>query len=484
MRKGLLLKRMVLTLAFCAFLSVLAFGAQAEEGTSAKDLTALSEINIEGFLSPLKAYDGKASHGAQLEGDDGIIQVTSKEPIGALYMRFNEITAPYMITANGKQIIGGENLFLHEYLDIQKAFGSVNQLTLHFHADCNISEITVLSPGEKPENMQIWSPVFEDADLLLFSSHSDDDQLFFAGVIPRYCAEGYRVQVAYLTNHPDWPVRRHELLDGLWAAGCTNYPVMGTFADFRKDDLDKTVAQYEELGVSYDEIAAFVVETIRKTKPLVVVSHDINGEYGHGMHLLLSKLIREQTPFCADPTAFPESAKNYGVWQVKKTYIHLYEENESGMVLDIDTPLDYFGGKTAFQVSQASFLNCHPSQHGGWYFRWQQGTEDHKVMSSAELDKYNPAFYGLYHSTVGADVVKTDFFENLMSRQEMEEEEKRLKEEAKRLEQQEKTDLQNQLLKEQQKTKILLSLVVALTVGWVTVLLFHLRSKRQHHMKY
>jgi hypothetical protein len=66
----------------------------------------------------------------------------------------------------------------------------------------------------------------------------------------------------------------------------------------------------------------------------------------------------------------------------------------------------------------------------------------------------------------------------------MEEEEKRLKEEAKRLEQQEKTELQNQLLKEQQKTKILLSLVVALTVGWVTVLLFHLRSKRQHHMKY
>ncbi|MBQ8912160.1 MAG: hypothetical protein IJY89_06275, partial [Clostridia bacterium] len=151
---------------------------------------------------------------------------------------------------------------------------------------------------------------------------------------------------------------------------------------------------------------------------------------------------------------------------------------------DIDTPLPYFGGKTAFQVSQASFLSCHPSQHGGWYFEWQQGTEEHKVMSSAELDKYNPAFYGLYQSTVGPDVIKTDFFENLMSKAEMEEEAKRQLEEEKRREEEERIELQASLLREQNKTKILSGAILVLAAMIAFGLLFScFKNRRQQKMR-
>jgi LmbE family N-acetylglucosaminyl deacetylase len=478
MRKGRLVLVLAVSFLLCLSFSLLSSFAREE---TARDLTAESVFSLDGFTDGERATDGKAEWGAYAASNGGTVKITCDIPIGALYMRFNELSDPYVLVANGKQMLFGKDLYLHEYLDLEKTFGEVKELTLYFHTSCNVSEITVLSEGKKPENMQIWEPVCTDSDLLLFSSHSDDDQLFFAGVIPRYCAEGYRVQVAYLTNHPDWPVRRHELLDGLWAAGCKNYPVMGTFADFRKDDLEATVAEYENLGVSYEELSAFVVETIRQTRPSVVVSHDVNGEYGHGMHLLLSKMVREQTPYAADASAFPASAKEYGTWQVKKTYIHLYTENESGMVLDIDTPLDYFGGKTAFQVSQASFLNCHPSQHGGWYFKWQQGTEEHRVTSSKELDRYNPAFYGLYQSTVGADVIKTDFFENLKSKERMEEE-ARLLEEAERLEkEQREANLQRRLLAEQNKTRALAcALCVVAAVSFAGILLMHLRNKKQN----
>ena len=37
----------------------------------------------------------------------------------------------------------------------------------------------------------------EAADLMLCTTHADDEQLFFAGVLPYYVSKGYDVQVVY-----------------------------------------------------------------------------------------------------------------------------------------------------------------------------------------------------------------------------------------------------------------------------------------------
>ena len=416
-------KKAGVSLAFAGILAVLIlffalFPIHGEE-EQARDLTSSVRISGLNFSQKERLTDGKAEWGSVCTEEGGKLNITASEEIGGLYIRFNELSGEFTAKIAGKSLTCGKDRFLHEWIDVEGAFGDTTAISLCFHGRADIAEITVFSKGARPDGVQIWKPTLNKADLLLFSAHSDDDQLFFAGVIPKYCAAGYDVQVAFLTMHPENPCRRHELLDGLWAAGCKNYPVMGDFADFRIDHLQDTLAEYEARGVSLEALQGFIVETTRKTRPLVVVSHDPEGEYGHGMHRLLSKLIRDQIPLTGDPESFPQSAHDHGTWQVQKTYLHLYGKNK--IVLDIDTPLPYFNGKTAFQVSQQSFLNCHPSQHGGWYFTWQQGTAQKPVTSSKQLKDYNPAHYGLYDSAVGADKGQNDFFENLLSHRQQEE---------------------------------------------------------------
>ncbi len=413
-------------LAFVGILAVLIVSltlvSSHGEEKQARDLTSSVRIGASGFKDSARMIDQKAEKGASCTEEGGKINITAEEDIGGLYIRFNKISDDFTVKTVLKSATCGKERYLHQWIDVERLIGKTSALSLCFHGMTDIAEITVFSSGERPSSVQIWQPTLEQADLLLFSAHSDDDQLFFAGVIPKYCAAGYDVQVAFLTMHPENPCRRHELLDGLWAAGCKNYPVLGDFADFRKDNLEDTVTEYEARGVSLEALQGFIVETTRKTRPLVVVSHDPEGEYGHGMHRLLSKLVRDQIPLTGDPEKYPESAHDHGTWQVQKTYLHLYGKNK--IVLDIDSPLPYFGGKTAFQISKEAFLHCHTSQHGGWYFEWQQGTAQKPVTSSKQLKEYNPAFYGLYDSAVGADEEQNDFFEHLLSYRQQEEKRK------------------------------------------------------------
>jgi len=388
-----------------------AFFLNADSDGYARDITSSCNLAFSDISYSSRASDGIASSGAVCKRG-ATLKISAPENIGALYILFNSDGMQWTLSFDGRKYTYGKNGFLHEYVDISEDIGKCKDLELSFGEGCNISEIYIFSEGQRQDWVQVWQPTLEHADLLLFVAHSDDDQLFFAGLIPLYVSRGYKVQVAYLTYHPKAPKRRHELLDGLWTAGTVYYPMYGKFDDFRTTNLQLTIDGYIERGTKYSELQEFAVETIRACRPLVVTTHDVDGEYGHGMHRLLSQLVRESVEICPDPKKYTDSVKKHGAWRIPKTYIHLYSENK--IVLDIDSPLDAFGGKSAFRVSQEAFLK-HKSQHSGWYFEWQQGTPDKPVVSSKELSTYNPAYYGLYNSTVGRDVNKNDMFENLIS---------------------------------------------------------------------
>jgi hypothetical protein len=130
----------------------------------------------------------------------------------------------------------------------------------------------------------------------------------------------------------------------------------------------------------------------------VLLGHDLLGEYGHGAHMLSALLITEAVEISMNEDAYPESAERYGVWDVPKTYLHNYEENQIRM--DWDIPLERFGGKTGFQMAEAGF-DCHKSQH----------IYDLKVIRNGRT---SCRFFGLYRTTVGVDEVKKDFFENIV----------------------------------------------------------------------
>ena len=57
---------------------------------------------------------------------------------------------------------------------------------------------------------------------------------------------------------------------------------------------------------SREELLRFVVDNLRRFKPLVAVGHDLQGEYGHGMHMVYSDLLTKAVEVSADPAVFPD----------------------------------------------------------------------------------------------------------------------------------------------------------------------------------
>lgn len=416
MRKVIRTLIVLMVLAACCTLPALA--AEARYGDAA--------VEAEGFSRPDRLCDGNRLSYAGADGPASVT-VSREGGIAALYLEFDRIPQPWTLTdpATGRSLSCGSNGFLHEYVDVS-ALGEPlpAQVVLTFDQGTSIGEIHTFSEGTLPDWVQRWEPPCEQADLLLISSHSDDEQLFFAGVLPYYAVERQlNVQVAYVVQHFEANgaadhQRPHEQLDGLWTVGVRHYPVMSRFPDLyakssdREAALSQALAVYERAGYTYEDFVNYLIWCIRRFQPLVVVSHDLDGEYGHGTHVLCADALGAALTGAADPAQSPDTAEEFGPWQVEKTYLHLYPENP--IVMDWDTPLERLGGKTPFQVTQEGFA-CHKSQHWTWFYRWIYGTDSRPIQKAADITSYSPCLYGLYDTQVGPDRVGGDFFENVQT---------------------------------------------------------------------
>lgn len=384
--------------------------------------------------------DGDRSTYLKLAEETTII-VKRTDGLSGLYIEFDRVPQPWTVKRSVSDIgvCCGENGFLHEYVDVAELFGTdVQEVQLVFPAGTVIADIYGFSQGQLPDWVQNWEPPLEQVDLLLFTTHSDDEQLFFSGLLPYYTIErGLRVQVAYGVQHFEAAgvanhVRPHEQLDGLWKVGVTHYPVMSEFPDLYAESKDRAVALaaakevFGKAGVTYEDMVGYLTECLRRFKPLVVVSHDLDGEYGHGAHVFLADALTVALKAAAVAEEYPESAVQYGTWQVEKTYLHLYPENP--IVMDYDTPYESMGGRTPFEVSQEGF-GCHKSQHWTWFNKWMNGTPEAPITKASQIKSYSPCKYGLYQTEVGLDEQGGDFFEHVKT-YDVREEEARLAEEA------------------------------------------------------
>lgn len=412
------MKRRLIILVLCLILVFsMALAVSAENTDVAQDIRKGTTISGYGYSSLKFLIDGDIDTYKKSNGNT-TIKLQNSAGIGSLYLLFHKEYGEYTVTDNitGDIITVGQYGFLHEYIDLEKAFGHCPEsVTLQFkNGVVWMSEIRVFSSGKAPEDVQIWQPPLEGkTDILLLSTHGDDEQLFFAGLFPYYAKElGYRIQVVYMTDHRVNTYKRtHEMLNGLWATGVTAYPVFGSFGDFLKNNIEDTYAEFKEQGVSKSQLQEFVITQLRRFKPQVVIGHDIEGEYKHGMHMVYTDCLIHVLPLASDPSAFPKVAEKYGVWDVPKTYLHLYDKNK--IVIDYDKPLDSWGGLTAFQVTQKYGFPCHKSQLWTWFSDWIYGKKD-EITKASQIKTYNPCEFGLYRSTVGEDVQKNDFMENIV----------------------------------------------------------------------
>ena len=213
---------------------------------------------------------------------------------------------------------------------------------------------------------------------------------------------GKRVVVVYLS----WSntTRRSEALNGLWTLGVRNYPVFGGFVDRFSN---KTKAAYEKLGKT--KVLSWVTGLFRQYRPEVVVTHDLEGEYGHGQHRMLADACIQCYDLAADPEKYPESAEAYGPWEVKKLYLHLYGEESDQTRFDWHVPLSALGGKTGMELATEA-LAMHVTQENA------KIKVNHKwTVLSMELTEevFSNAAFGLYASRVGPDETHLDFLEHI-----------------------------------------------------------------------
>jgi len=395
--------------------------AQEQQEAQAKQLTlnllASSGKSVANLLDD--AYTSKVSFAA---GDT--LTVSADEPMQGVYLKWASLESSYSVSYNGKEQKITKEDMLHKYIDFGE---TVTECTITFESAASVCDIFAYGKGKLPDNVQVWEKPCTDADILVFSTHADDEILFLGGVLATYAGQqGLNVQVAYMTNY--WngaTVREHEKLDGLWESGVKHYPVNGEFDDIYATDLNGAMSVY-----SYDDVLGYVTEQIRRFKPLVVVTQDINGEYGHGGHMLLAKAVCEAADNSGTASFKQESADKYGAWDVPKTYIHLYGENKIRM--DLRQPLSNMKSRTAIDVAKDAYLQ-HVSQQWCWFY----------VSDEYE---YSCADFGLYRSTVGTDT-GNDMLENVTTY----EEKKRIEEESKAAEESSK---QEESLKTAEKEEI------------------------------
>lgn len=318
------------------------------------------------------------------------ITITSDTEFAHIYVIWDKPPKNWGLKTSSGIITCGKNGFLHEYIHLDNPEKKVTLIT---NEENNyLCDVYTFSENELPDWVQIWESSYLDADMLLFPTHADDELLYFGGILPTYAREkGYKVQVAYLTAHVTESYRYHELLNGLWTAGIKAYPIISDFPDMYADSLETAKKLYNE-----EDIINFQVEQIRRFKPEVVIGHDLNGEYGHGVHMLNAECLLKALSLTENFEKHQESAIKYGTYKVQKCYLHLFPENQ--IVIDTSVPLTNFNDKTALEIATEAFSK-HKSQQ--------------KYFSVKASGKYDLRKFGLAYTNVGDDIDKDDLFENV-----------------------------------------------------------------------
>jgi LmbE family N-acetylglucosaminyl deacetylase len=329
------------------------------------------------------------------------IAITAPEgkPIAGLYVCFGNMPESWEIQTSddGKDwftAVPGDTRFLHAYVALPQPAQHVRlAVTSEKKTALRINDLFVLSEGDLPDWVQVWQPTEEKADILFLSTHPDDELIFFGGAIPTYAVEQQRkVVVAYFTRSNT--TRSSELLNGLWHMGVRTYPVIGNFKDSYAKNLK---AAYKSAG-GKNKVNEWIVGLYRQYKPEVVVTQDTNGEYGHKQHMMIADAAQNCIALAANEDEFTASTIAYGTWQVKKLYLHLYPENQ--ITFDWTVPLKSMNGATGIELAEEAYT-LHKTQASSGMSVTETGT------------KYDNRVFGLAFTTVGEDVRKDDFLENI-----------------------------------------------------------------------
>ena len=246
-------------------------------------------------------------------------------------------------------------------------------------------------------------------------AHPDDEGIFFGGALPYYSRVLHLPTMLVCMTAGRDPTRSAELLRAAWTYGLRYQPVLGPFADVNSGGvpnnpyphtIDMTwdywadgVPQGDGSDVEAGKTRAinYVAEQIRRYRPDVIITQDLNGESGHDNHKATAYAVTRAFFVAADPTATATNLAGLAPWQARKLYVHLYPTNRLFHKY-WEIPFPALSNQTPRQVATAG-LACHVSQGPS---RWRVASV---YAPGVGYSAWPSEWWGLYASAVGPDTV-------------------------------------------------------------------------------
>jgi LmbE family N-acetylglucosaminyl deacetylase len=260
-----------------------------------------------------------------------------------------------------------------------------------------------------------WQPPPNKITVLAVFAHPDDEGIFFGGALPYYSAVLNLPTMILCMADGNETLRQDELRCAAWTYGLRYEPLFGHFANFLSawitnspytNSTDITwdlwadgVFQGDGSDVEAGKTRAIncVAEAIRRYRPDVIITQDVNGETGHDNHKAASYATIQAFFVAADPNATATNLVGLPPWQAQKLYVHLYPTNRL-FHKSWEIPYQALANLTAHQAVNIG-LSCHVSQGPS---RWVSAS----VYPPAGTYVQWPAeWWGLYASMVGPDTV-------------------------------------------------------------------------------
>jgi LmbE family N-acetylglucosaminyl deacetylase len=232
--------------------------------------------------------------------------------------------------------------------------------------------------------------------VLAFFAHPDDETMFFGGTLALLAKSN--VDVDYLcatrgeggevgeppvcTSDELGLVRERELACAVKALGGHSLE----FLDYLDppEGPDGDLYPYAD---NQDEVAEKLIQVIRRIKPDTVITHGMNGEYGHPAHLLNYQAAIRAFSSLGDEASYLYSVSANFPGHPKPR--HINQDQNAHLVLDVRSTLE--------QKIQAAM--CHRSQHALFVRRasedaGRQVTVPETLLDVESLHRVHPTVRG------------------------------------------------------------------------------------------
>lgn len=301
--------------------------------------------------------------------------ITPEGEISTLVLDWYTVPGSYTVSQlnAGGTAISEETItdgFLRRVISIDPSCASVTVSNLPEGDIGDVAAYSSVSPTSTTTQALLPAPT--SVDLLILAVGPGDESKQFGALVPTYAKErGIKTAILYLSNYGK-RARVDEALSGLASEGYLEYPIFGGYSCSNYDSYAMAAEEFNKTNV-----IKYLKAEIAALKPKVVVAH--SAEDPVGSHQFANECVIR---------AVRESES------VQKFYTFGAAADVVPTIVDMNTPLNAYTGKTAAEVAQAAY-NLHVSQR----------------VFGLSID--TTSAYTLAYTTVGEDEAKNDLFEHI-----------------------------------------------------------------------